>query len=690
MAVEPDNEAVPRRHYDLSGARRLIKRTPKKIGLWLAGATPRPREPYPSGFANWLARFNPRRPHGYPNAWRMEPGTLRLDSPSKVVVVFHVYFVDMIDEIIEQLKDIPVEFDLLVTNSSSTPLDAERFAGAGAQSVRVLPTPNQGRDIYPLVSVINSGLLDGADLVLKVHTKKSEWRNDRADFAGTGTDWRTGFLSQLLGGRENIETILSSFADDLSLGVVTSDGNVLGPEYWGGDEAIARGLLQRLELELDATALRFPAGSMYWVRSFVLQGMRSFSFSIDDFEPEAGQVDGTVAHAIERLVGIVTEEAGLTIAERHELPDTVASDAWKRFSTEHEPSVRSRVIPFYLPQFHAFDENDRWWGPGFTEWTNVAAARPVFDGHRQPLIPSELGFYDLSHDDVRERQLALAAQHGVAGLMYYYYWFAGKRLMSKPIESLLASDLDQPFCVMWANENWTRRWDGQQNDVLIGQHYDEVPAEDFIDDILDFLADPRYLRVNNRPVLAVYRFTSLPDYVKTVTHWRARAREAGVGELHILSVDFVSDGENLDTDNEHIDGRLGFPPHNHLWSWMPHKELRPNPQFEGSILNYVDMARDSESRLASGETPDDYYPGVMVNFDNTARRQWKPDIWVGSNPYTFRRWLSAAVEALQHRPADERIVFVNAWNEWAEGAVLEPTTRFGRAYLHAVRSAALD
>jgi len=343
------------------------------------------------------------------------------------------------------------------------------------------------------------------------------------------------------------------------------------------------------------------------------------------------------------------------------------------------------VLPFYLPQFHPTPENNRWWGEGFTEWANVTAARPVYLGHNQPNLPSELGFYDLRLDEVRQAQMDLASEHGVTGFMYYYYWFAGKRLLNLPIEKLAANSVQKPFCLMWANENWTRRWDGRTSDILMGQDYDTVPATEFIDDVLEFLADPRYLRLQGRPVLAVYRPTQMPDFPSVLKVWRERAREYGVGELCILSVDVAREFDGLQGDARSVglDGTLGFPPHNLKWEWVPHAGLRVDRRFKGNILSYQAMARDAERRLL--HLAEDAYPGVMVTFDNTARRQWQPDLWYGSNPYTFRRWLAAARSSVVGRDPQDRVVFINAWNEWAEGAVLEPSRRFGRTYLQAVR-----
>jgi lipopolysaccharide biosynthesis protein len=240
---------------------------------------------------------------------------------------------------------------------------------------------------------------------------------------------------------------------------------------------------------------------------------------------------------------------------------------------------------------------------------------------------------------------------------------------------------------MWANENWTRRWDGRESDILIGQRYDDVPARRFLDDVMPVLKDQRYLRVDGRAVLAIYRPAQIPNLADTISAWRDAARRSGVGELHILNVE-VSRAWSGDLSGSGLDGSLGFPPHDALWEWLPRRSVGVVPGFAGNLLSYRAMVADAVGKLRSG-MPERHYPGVMVTFDNTARRQSNPDVWYGSNPYTFRRWLAAAAAAVAHRDPDDRLVFINAWNEWAEGAVLEPSDRFGRSYLLAVRDVAL-
>lgn len=677
--------AVTGKELTRQAVRGRVQRLRIAVGSRVAGHRPRrPDSGLPTSQSRWLARREGRRPRLFPDHWRMSP-VLDAQGRSRVAVVMHVYFPDLVPELLAQLRHVPVDFDLLVTNASGAPLEVDTSALPHARLVAVLDCENHGRDIFPLVSLVNAGFLDPYRLVLKIHTKRSDWRQSHAELGGTGEQWREALLGALLGDEDNVTSILRAFAADDSLGVVTADGSVLGAEFWGGDQGIVEELLQRIGLDLHGRELRFAAGSMYWVRGFVLQGLRSLAVDADDFPAEAGQVDGTAAHAVERIIGILAAEAALSVLERSDLPEHDGD--LSVYDPSVAPAPRVRVVPFYLPQFHPTPENDRWWGKGFTEWSNVTAARPLFPGQEQPRLPEELGFYDLRSDLVRAQQKDLASAHGVEGFMYYYYWFAGQRLLSAPVEALRAGDLDQPFCLMWANENWTRRWDGRSEDVLIGQHHDEVPATSFIDDVMEFLLDDRYLRVDGAALLSVYRISQIPDYPVVLQHWRERAREAGVGELFIVNVDVAKEFDGLDRDAALVglDGTHWFPPHNSSWEWIDYAELGTVRDFCGNLLSYPALVDDAERRLADLDART--FPAVMVDFDNTARRAQRADVWWGSNPYTFRRWVAATVRATEARPDERRLVFVNAWNEWAESAVLEPSVRHGRGYLLALRDA---
>ena len=342
-----------------------------------------------------------------------------------------------------------------------------------------------------------------------------------------------------------------------------------------------------------------------------------------------------------------------------------------------------RVIAFYLPQFHPIPENDLWWGKGFTEWTNVRKATPNFAGHYQPHIPGELGYYDLRDPSVRERQAALARQYGVYGFCYYYYWFNGKRLLERPLEDMRSSGRpDFPFCVCWANENWTRRWDGLENDVLIAQHYSIDDSREFIRSLFPLFRDTRYIRVNGRPLLLIYKAALIPDLAQTVAMWRDECRVAGLGDIYAVAAMTTWHGNASALG---LDGAVEFPPHGHMAERIDQRMTFRNPRFSGMVFNL----RNYVAQLLTMPRPDfKLFRTLVPCWDNTPRQQDNGTTFIGSSPELFGYWLERALHQTRVRyQGDERMIFINAWNEWGEGCHLEPDQRYGRAYLEAIASA---
>jgi lipopolysaccharide biosynthesis protein len=344
-----------------------------------------------------------------------------------------------------------------------------------------------------------------------------------------------------------------------------------------------------------------------------------------------------------------------------------------------------RLIAFYLPQFHPIPENDAWWGKGFTEWTNVAKAIPQFRGHYQPRLPDALGFYDLRVKDVQREQIRLAKKHGIFGFCYHHYWFSGQRLLERPLQQVLDdASLDLPFCICWANENWTRRWDGQDQEVLISQ--DHSPEDDvaFIADIEPALRDPRYISVDGRLLLIVYRPQLLANPAATVERWRAYARDRGLPGLYLVNVH--SFPEAVDPRSIGFDAAVEFPPHQYPHLDITHEVSLLNEEFHGNVYDYRACADDAEARV-SRRWPYVLFPGVMTSWDNTSRRLGHGGVYRYACPREYARWLKAACQrAASFEDTDKRLVFVNAWNEWAEGTYLEPDRRYGFAYLDATRT----
>jgi GT2 family glycosyltransferase len=359
----------------------------------------------------------------------------------------------------------------------------------------------------------------------------------------------------------------------------------------------------------------------------------------------------------------------------------------ERWQEQIEADNRVSVIALYLPQFHAIPENDLWWGPGFTEWTNVAGAKPNYLGHDQPRRPTDLGYYDLNNPTTFARQIALARRYGISGFSFYYYWFKdGRRILEAPIEMYLANrELDFPFCLSWANENWTRRWDGAEHDILLEQRYSEQDELALIRDVARFFADPRYIRIHGRPLFSVYRWALLPDPQATAMRWRDECRRLGIGEIYLCAVESFDYSTRLRHPSDiGCDATIGFPPHNFGSERQAAVEIT-NPNFEGFVDDYLKVAIRYATRAKRAST---HFPGVAPRWDNTARRQDKPYTLDGSDPGAFKAWLEHSFNTVRKlNGPGERFVFINAWNEWAEGAYLEPDAQYGHAYLAAIRQA---
>ncbi|WP_240775236.1 glycoside hydrolase family 99-like domain-containing protein [Neokomagataea tanensis] len=346
---------------------------------------------------------------------------------------------------------------------------------------------------------------------------------------------------------------------------------------------------------------------------------------------------------------------------------------------------RARIFAFYLPQFHSIPENNHWWGEGFTEWTNTARAMPRFAGHYQPRTPRDLGHYTLDSPDLLKRQAQMAHEAGVEGFIFYFYWFNRQRLLETPLEILLRHpEIDLPFCLMWANENWSRRWDGSDSDLLIAQNYHPNDDEALVDCFARHMKDARYIHVNNRPLLKIYRPDTIPCARKTLARWRHLFKERhNLFPLFVVGQAFNSG----DPTPLGADGAFEFPPHKVVANCplLNDDVTLFDEDFGGQIYNYEDIV----TRALQHETPP--YPLIRTacpSWDNDARKQGKGLVLHGSTPELYKKWLNGLIDFAQKNPFHgESIVCVNAWNEWAEGAYLEPDQHFGSAYLNATAAA---
>ncbi len=344
-----------------------------------------------------------------------------------------------------------------------------------------------------------------------------------------------------------------------------------------------------------------------------------------------------------------------------------------------------RAIAIYLPQFHEIEANSRWWGEGFTEWTNVRSAESYYQGHYQPHIPhSDIGYYDLNDESVLERQAQMAKEHGIEGFCFYYYWFKGERLLEMPTDRLLATGKpDFPFCFCWANENWTRTWDGGDQEVLMSQDYSDDNNEKIIRDLIPAFRDKRYIRVNGRPLFIVYRPTGIPKFPKVAKLWRKICREEGVGEIYLCGKRSFSHLENSELG---LDASIQFPPLlTRSEDVRSTKDLQCREGFRGHIHDYRELAA---LNAFVDEKEGKIFSGICPSWDNTARRNERATSWINSNPENYYLWLKTIVERTKEKfDPEERFIFINAWNEWAEGCHLEPDKKYGYAWLNATRKA---
>ena len=348
-----------------------------------------------------------------------------------------------------------------------------------------------------------------------------------------------------------------------------------------------------------------------------------------------------------------------------------------------------KVVAFYLPQYHSFPENDEWHGRGFTEWTNVTRAVPQFIGHVQPHLPIDVGFYDLSSPKVMYRQVELAKQYGVYGFCFHYYWFSGgKRLLERPLFNWLEHrDLDLPFMLCWANENWSKLWDGGNREVLMRQESRVEDADDFFRDIRPFLEDPRYIRIDGRPHLLIYRpsLFSRQDWLSFAARLRSLAADAGLGGLFLSMVGHENfDGTAADWG---FDAMVEFPPMRLMKKREYADGVIVNPDCKTLVYDMRPVV--SDGRLI--DIPDEGVPvfrGVFPTWDNTARKAYSNASCYLTDYATYENWLRSMMQwERDHNLPDRRFVFVNAWNEWAEGAHLEPDSHYGYAFLDATRRA---
>lgn len=350
-----------------------------------------------------------------------------------------------------------------------------------------------------------------------------------------------------------------------------------------------------------------------------------------------------------------------------------------------------RLIAINLPQFHPFKENDEWWGKGFTEWTNVTKAKPRFKGHYQPHLPADTGFYDLRLPEAREMQAEMARKYGIYGFCYYHYWFNGKQLMERPVNEIIMSGKpDFPFMLCWANENWTRAWDGGEKEILIEQHYskeDDIAHMEYL--CKNIFSDPRYIRIDNRPFFAVYKPELFPNIKETIKTWRMEAEKHGIQlYLGFMRADKTPRKKFLDIGFDiSIDFQPIFPKKEKWWfdlnAWIDglrHRLLKKADSIRPVLYSYEKYISEYCKKFDNSEIKQ--FPCITPNWDNSPRRPKKSFLaFKDSSPILYGKWLKFILDNFTPYSTEENFIFINAWNEWAEGNHLEPDQKWGLSYL---------
>jgi hypothetical protein len=357
-----------------------------------------------------------------------------------------------------------------------------------------------------------------------------------------------------------------------------------------------------------------------------------------------------------------------------------------------------KTIAFYLPQFHPTPENDKWWGPGFTEWTNVAQASPLFSGHDQPDIPADLGFYDLRLDETREAQVRLAKQHGIHGFCYWHYWFAGKTMLDRPFNDVLSSGKpDFPFCLAWANHTWSRIWQGRNKDILVEQTYPGLEDhKNHFYSLLEAFKDDRYIKVDGKPLFLIFDPLNLPESKVTLDYWRELALSSGLEGLYIIAIledvlpedikdwNPITHGFDAITISNQTAIAHVKAQNNSLKNKLK-KLLHKLPYFRKKPFHIYKYKDALPYFLPSLSTSTEHYPCIIPNWDNTPRHGQRGVVLHDACPELFRLQVKESIHRVLNKKNEHNIIFIKSWNEWAEGNYLEPSIKHGRGFLNAIK-----
>jgi len=603
-----------------------------------------------------------------------------------IAVHLHLNSEQMSGNWLGYLKNIPVEFDLYISRigNGGSKFD-EKLLRATVPLLRQLVVevvPEQAGAIASLI-IQFGGRLKEYDVVAHLH-----------DEAGAAEDSGVKVrLDLLCGSPANVGQILQLLDGDAKV-VYPVDTRAESAAYhqagWN-DAANVIGMALEKYREVDAKVFpsaQFPRPTLFWARGGTISDLLQLPLQYEHFANTANDVaPEMLSRSLERLVLVntTTSEGRNYQLEApqisHEPRDYYEPQVDYSTSIKHDTV---KVLAYYLPQFHPTPENDEWHGTGFTEWYKVRSANPLFFGHYQQHVPHEdIGYYHLDGPAQLQQQAEMMQKSGVHGLIFYHYWFTGRMILEKPAQMLMANrEINMPFAFCWANENWTRRWDGNEQEILLGQVYSKEDARGFIRYLIPFFKDERYIKVDGRPMLHVYRPSSIEHIEEYLEVWREECESAGLKAPYMVATltrgATHPDDHGMDAAVERV-----------LHDWTAdavqdtRSQLRPYWPLEGNVLNYGEVA---EHYMAQDLGKDfTLFRSLVPTWDNTARYGNRAYVLNNFTTEKFQTWMEFLVDySEQNLPEDRRYVVVNAWNEWAEGAHLEPDTRFGYGYLNSI------
>lgn len=578
----------------------------------------------------------------------------------------------------DYLKQIPVEFDLFISLAGTARIDDKSLRAAVPllRKLEVESVPTENAHLAPLIIQFGSRLV-GYDYVAHFHDMAGQDSAviDRMDLL-CGSPASVGQIFDLLGNDAKVVFPVENQAEQaLSVEAGWSDARGV----------VSTALKKHLRVDdVSFPSAEFPHVGMFWARLNTITDFIGLDLQYEDF---AASGAARLIRSLERLLLICTATHE---GRNYQLESPQLSReplGYYEPQCDYSASIvhdTVKVLAYYLPQFHPTPENDEWHGEGFTEWYKVRSANPLFYGHYQQHVPHpDIGYYHLDGPAQLMQQAEMMKKSGVHGLIFYHYWFTGRMILEKPAQMLLDNpQIDMPFCFCWANENWTRRWDGNEQEVLLGQVYSEDDARDFIRYLIPFFKDERYIKVDGRPKLSVYRPSSIEHSERYIAIWREECEKAGVKAPYVVAT--LTRGATHPQDYG-MDAAIERVLHDWTADAVAdtRSQLRPYWPLEGSVLNYSEVA----DHYMGQDLGKDFtlFRSLVPTWDNTARYGTRAYVLNNFTTSKFQSWLEQLIDySEQHLPEDRRFVVINAWNEWAEGAHLEPDTRFGYGYLNSI------